>query len=251
MSVLGLRHIIRHALREDVSSSDVLDAIENKYYVKIRYDDGMEGTESKGVRTIQPMAVGTTKKGYPVVRAFQLNGSSRRGAPKWKFFRLDRITTWRPLRGKRFMTVPDPSYGQYNYDGDKTMGTFQANAQFDMEMSPLDTARAERQTQMNAPKASVKKNATGPLIPATQQWKRNVYTSQPNSAKYAQAARNIDATSDEFNRLDDDIWARAEAEKQAQDAARMSQVQRGPLDDYETDEVDYDENDFYNNNKRR
>ena len=89
---LTLYDIVKNLLKEDVSSDEVLDAIRGKYHVRIKYDDGMEdnGGNPKGSRVIQPMALGTTKKGYPVVRAFQVSGNSRRGAPKWKFFRIDK-----------------------------------------------------------------------------------------------------------------------------------------------------------------
>ena len=102
MISLKLCDIVKNLLKEDVSSDEVLDAIRNKYHVRISYDDDMpdNGGNPKGSRVIQPMAIGTTKKGYPVVRAFQVSGNSRRGAPQWKFFRLDRVTSWSPMRYK-------------------------------------------------------------------------------------------------------------------------------------------------------
>ena len=93
MISLKLCDIVKKLLKEGLSSDEVLDAIRNKYYVRISYDDDMpsNGGNPKGSRVIQPMAIGTTKKGYPVIRAFQVSGNSRRGAPKWKFFRLNRV----------------------------------------------------------------------------------------------------------------------------------------------------------------
>ena len=60
---LTLYDIIKHLLNEGVSTEDVMDAIENHNYVKIKYDDEQEGDEGnpRGVRLIQPVAVGTTK----------------------------------------------------------------------------------------------------------------------------------------------------------------------------------------------
>jgi hypothetical protein len=180
------------------------------------------------------MALGRTKKGFPVVRAFQVSGNSRRGAPKWKFFRLDRITSWRPMKNKKFFAPPSDVYGEYNRFGDRTMGEFIDNAKFGDMSDPLERARAERQNVAQTPKVSTK-NTTGPIT-ANQQWKRNVYSSQPNSQKYAQYARNIDDTANDFNRFDNDIWAQAEAEKQQQDNAAMQnsvmkpqQTQQGPI----------------------
>lgn len=245
---LTLENIIKSLINEDVSSNEVLDAINQKYFVRIKYDDEKKGGgvgNPKGSRVIQPMAIGTTKKGYPVVRAFQLDGNSRKGAPNWKFFRLDRIVSWKPMPNKHFSAPPDPSYGEYNTVGDKTMGTFFDNAKFDNFISPLDLVRNQR----NTPKISAK-NVQGP-IQADKQWKRNVYTSQPNSKKYAQYARNIDDTSNEIDRFNDDIWSAAERERDMQN-------QQGPItqsydnNEYDIDDVDYNEDEFtQNKNKKR
>ena len=95
----SLKDRIKPFLNEAIDSNSVLQAIRGKQKVRIKYDDTKEdnGSGAKGSRVILPMAIGTTKKGYPVVRAFQQGGGSRRGVPKWKFFRLDRITSWRPF----------------------------------------------------------------------------------------------------------------------------------------------------------
>lgn len=242
---LMLHSIIGHLLNEGTSSEEVLDAINGKYYVRINYDDGKEdnGGNSKGVRVIQPVAVGTTKKGHPVVRAFQLNGNSRRGAPKWKFFRLDRIVSWRPMRNKRFFAPPDESFGKYNTVGDKTMGVFIDNAKFgDME-DPLERARAERMSTAMAPKVSTK-NVSGPIT-ANQQWKKNVYTSQPNSKKYGSIARNVDDSGAKNN----DYWADYERALQQMENERSKNSY--DEDYYDVDDVDFDENNFIDNKNKR
>lgn len=237
--MLGLRKMIQSLIGESITTDQALDAIRNKYYVRIRYNDEQEAPH-EGTRVIMPVAVGTTKKGYPVVRAFQTQGDTRRGAPKWKFFRLDRISAWTPFKNKQFTIAPD----LYNYDGDRSMKTFIDNAKFDdREMSPLERTRAEFQTRMNAPKSKIA-GANG-QVGAAQQWKKNVYTSQPNSRKYAQYAKNIDDTSGEANRFDDDIWSRAEAERDAQTA-------KASYDDYDVDYIDYEPDDYgYPNTNRR
>ena len=237
--MLGLRKMIKSLIGESITTDQALDAIRNRYYVRIRYNDEQEAPH-EGTRVIMPVAVGTTKKGYPVVRAFQTQGDTRRGAPKWKFFRLDRISAWTPFKNKQFTIAPD----LYNYDGDRSMKTFIDNAKFDdREMSPLERTRAEFQTRMNAPKSSIA-GANG-QVGATQQWKKNVYTSQPNSRKYAQYAKNIDDTSGETNRFDDDIWSRAEAERDAQTA-------KASYDDYDVDYTDFEPDDYgYPNTNRR
>ena len=249
---LTLYDIIKHLLNEGVSTEDVMDAIENHNYVKIKYDDEQEGDEGnpRGVRLIQPVAVGTTKKGNTVVRAFHTShGHSRRGAPKWKFFLLDRIVSWAPQE-ERFNLPPDSAYGEYNRNGDRSMSSMYKNAQFDDMEDTLARVRDERTSSSLAPKVSVKKKTQGPTG-AAQQWKKNVFTSQPNSKKYASYAKNIKDTESDIDRFNDDIWAKAQAEADAQNAMqnqvpKPNNVQQGPIlgRDYEEDEVDYDENNF-------
>ena len=259
---LTLENIIKSILNEEVTSDKVLDSIRNKYYVRIKYDDGQDGIGAgnpRGSRVIQPMAIGTTKSGRPVVRAFQVSGNSRRGAPKWKFFRLDRITSWNPMPNKHFNTPPNDAYGEYNKVGDKTMGEFFDNAKFDDFSSPLDREKEKR----NAPKISTK-NVQGPVA-ADKQWKKNVYTSQPKSQKYAQYAKNIEDTSNEIDRFNDDVWAAAERERNLQNnnnnsQTRVNQNQQGPIsqngydnnkNDYDVEDVDFNENEFFNNRRNR
>lgn len=234
-------------LNEEVAFNAVLDAIQNKYQVRIRYDDGQgDGAGNpKGSRVIKPFAIGTTKKGYPVVRAFQEGGGSRRGAPKWKFFRLDRIVSWIPMKNKKFFEAPPSSFGEYNLTGDKTMGTFYDNAKLDNFISPLDRQRMQFQNDV---KVGQQQNATkGPVGQprVTQQWKKNVYTSQPNSRKYDMIRQNIENTP----KKGEDFWRLFDLD----DAERtLTEPQKGPVMDkgYDSDEVDFDENDFLNNNRR-
>lgn len=254
MISLKLYDIVKNLLKEDVSSDEVLDAIRGKYHVRIKYDDGKPNNfgNPKGSRVIQPMALGTTKKGYPVVRAFQVSGNSRRGAPRWKFFRLDRVTSWHPMKNKKFFTAPDETYGEYNRIGDRSMRSFVDNAKFGDMDSPLERARAERQKVLNAPKVSTK-NASGP-IPIYQQRKNNVFTSQPNSRRYTQYAQNVERDGNK----NDDYWG--DYEKALQQVNAQDQVEKpvkGPItnsyddDFYEVNDVDFDENNFIKNKNKR
>lgn len=240
---ITLRDRIKPFLNEEIDSDSVLQSIRNKNKVRIKYDDQMEdnGGNSKGSRVIMPMAIGTTKKGYPVVRAWQEGGGSRRGIPKWKFFRLDRITSWQPLKNKKFYEAPNG----YNPNGDRTMGTFIDNAKFDDFISPLEREKMRYQNDVKV--GQQKNNQQGPIQQPriTQQWKKNVYTSQPNSKKYDMIRKNIDATPNK----DDDFWKLFDLNDAEQ---TMAQNQQGPINNnsYDSDEVDFDENDYINNNKR-
>lgn len=250
---LTLKDILQDLLTESVSQDAVLDAIRNKYHVRIRYDD--EGPDSKGSpkasRVIQPMAFGKTKKGNLVVRAFQVGGGSRRGAPNWKFFLLDRITSWRPMKKKKFLTPPDTSYGEYNAKGDRSMGEFIDNSKFGDDLSPLEKERLRTAQIGNAPKISAK-NTSGPIA-ANQQMKKNIYTSQPNSKRYAMYRKNVADTKDEIDRFSDDVWDKAEAEKNLQNSVPKPQPndRSSNDDDYDVYDVDFDDNDFIPNNNRR
>ena len=243
MKKITLRDRIKPFLNEEIDSDSVLNAIRNKNKVRIKYDDQMEdnGGNSKGTRVIMPMAIGTTKKGYPVVRAWQEGGGSRRGVPKWKFFRLDRITSWQPFKNKKFYEAPNG----YNPNGDRTMGTFIDNAKFDDFISPLEREKMRYQNDVKG--GQQKTNQQGPIQQPriTQQWKKNVYTSQPNSKKYGMIRKNVDATP----KKDDDFWKLFDLNDAEQ---TMTQNQQGPINNnsYDSDEVDFDENDYINNNKR-
>lgn len=241
---ITLRDRIKPFLNEEIDSDSVLQSIRNKNKVRIKYDDKMEdnGGNSKGTRVIMPMAIGTTKKGYPVVRAWQEGGGSRRGVPKWKFFRLDRITSWQPLKNKKFFQAPNG----YNPNGDKTMGTFIDNAKFNDFISPLERERMRYQNDVKV--GQQKTNQQGPIQQprVTQQWKKNAYTSQPNSKKYDMIRKNIDATP----KKDDDFWKLFDLNDAEQ--TMTQQNPQGPVNTngYDSDEVDFDENDYINNNRR-
>lgn len=231
-------------LNESVDFNDVLRAIHDKKYVEMYYDDGKPGVEGnpKGRRIIMPLAVGLTKAGNPVVRGYQVNGgNSRTGSPDYVFCRLDRVVSWREMN-KTFAAPPDD---RYNYNGDRTMSRMDANADFNFNtQGELDAARLGN--LVNAPKVSTK-NSKGP-VSAAQQWKRNVYTSQPNSKKYDMIRKNIENTPEKG----DDFWRLFDLN----DAENvMTQNQQGPIndngyDDFDEDVFDYDENDYINNNRR-
>ena len=234
---------LKGLLNESVDFDDVLRAIRGKKYVELYYDDGKLGVEGnpKGRRIIMPLAVGLTKAGNPVVRGYQVNGgNSRTGAPDYVFCRLDRVVSWREMN-KAFDAPPDD---RYNYNGDRTMSRMDANADFNFDTKgDLEVGRMKNAA--NAPKVSVK-NAQGP-VGAAQQWKRNVYTSQPNSKKYDMIRQNVENTPEKG----EDFWKLFDLN----DAENvMTQNKQGPIDDDGYDEFDednFDENDYINNNYRR
>ena len=114
--------IVREVLKEGVDVKSINDSIDNTYSVVINYK-GEEGTHT-GKRVIQPVAYGTTQKGFPAIRAFQPNGDTSSRVPSWKLFRLDRIQSWEPHPDQVFDEPPgfeSQMLGQFNPNGDDSM----------------------------------------------------------------------------------------------------------------------------------
>lgn len=233
---LNLYEILQKVLNESVGSKEVSNAITNHNFVEITYVD--EDSNAPGTRLIQPYAYGVSKANNDLLRAFQVQGDTLRGEPHWKTFRLDRITSWKPR--KQTFNMPPPMQGykteDYNENGDRTMARVYIQAKFDNLNDTLSAAKAKTDYLKSAPKIS-SKNSQGPVPNASQQWKKNVFTSQPNSKKYAQYAKNINDTENEINRFDDNIWDKAEAERQQQQNTMLQnsvkqpqQSQQGPID---------------------
>lgn len=113
-------------LLEDVSVNNIMNAINGMHPVWITYNDE-KGGGGKNRRLIYPVAYGKTTAGNPVIRAFQPQGSSKRGLttppndrelPKWKFFRTDRIKFWRTVNSRIYN---ENDLVGFNEDGDKSM----------------------------------------------------------------------------------------------------------------------------------
>ncbi len=121
-----LTEIFQEIITEEARVVDVVDAIKKRYEAKITYkaDNDPKGT---GSRIIQPVAYGITKAGNPVIRAFEPYGDTKTKTPAWKFFRLDRITSWKPLRQNKFSEPPEDQWlkagadGKFNEAGDNSM----------------------------------------------------------------------------------------------------------------------------------
>ncbi len=243
---LNLCEILQKVLAESVGSNEVVDAIRNHNYVEITYVD--EKSNAPGKRLIQPYAYGVSRANNDLLRAFQVNGDTLRGQPHWKTFRLDRIKSWN-ARNQTF-NMPPPMQGynteDYNENGDMSMAKVYFQAHFNGLDDTLSFVRAQRNFVKNAPKIS-NKNSQGPVPYASQQRKKNVFTSQPNSKKYSQYAKNITDTENDLNRFDDDIWAKAEAEKEQQNNIMLqnsvkqpSQNQQGPINTKNNDKKEND-----------
>lgn len=134
----------------------VSDAIDNKYYVRIRYDDEQEDSfRFTKSRLIVPFALGR-KNGKLLLRAFPIQGSTRRGLGKWKTYRVDRITSWGPMRRKHFNLEPrDLGYDTqaYNPTSDGSMDSIITQVDFSRTepLTDLEKMQMLHQNRMNGP----------------------------------------------------------------------------------------------------
>jgi len=127
---MKLYNSLKSLIVEVAAISSVVDAIKKKRKVVIYYDGDEPG--GKGLRMIEPVCFGYSKKGNPVLRAWDLEGSSHRSyigekpLPSWRLFRIDKILVFRPT----LETFNDPR-PNYNPTGDKSMSRVIINANFD------------------------------------------------------------------------------------------------------------------------
>jgi predicted DNA-binding transcriptional regulator YafY len=119
----------KNLLKEVASIDSIVDAIKKKQRVIVYYDGDEPG--GKGLRIVEPVCYGYSKAGNPVLRAWDLEGSSHRAylgkkpLPSWRLFRVDKIITFKPTA--ETFNEPRPNY---NPSGDKSMTRVIINATF-------------------------------------------------------------------------------------------------------------------------
>ena len=153
--------ILTDLLTENVEVGKVNDAINKTYEVKINYVSDDDNTGS-GERIIQPVAYGLTKKGNPVIRAFQPQGDTKTKVPSWKFFRLDRIQSWKPMYRNTFDEPPGMygADGTYNPNGDGSMSAVYNQAVFGNPLKQQTRKTQVVPVQQQQPKQTA---TTGPV----------------------------------------------------------------------------------------
>lgn len=123
---------LKHIINEIASINDLQDSIKKKKLVIIYYDGKDNG--GKGLRTIEPVCLGYSKKGNLVLRAWEREGASysekneNNILPGWRLFRLDKIFTLSPTMDNFYEMRP-----YYNPNGDKSMTRVLVNAKFNNE----------------------------------------------------------------------------------------------------------------------
>jgi predicted DNA-binding transcriptional regulator YafY len=129
---MKLYNAVKSLILEVASIDSVIKAIKHKQKIIIYYDGDEPG--GKGLRVIEPVAYGYSKKGNPVLRAWDREGASHRAylgkkpLPSWRFFRVDKMEFIRPTQ--EIFNTPRPGY---NPTGDKSMERMIINAVFGNE----------------------------------------------------------------------------------------------------------------------
>lgn len=127
---MKLYNIAKSLILEVASIDSIVDAIKKKDKIIIYYDGDEPG--GRGLREIEPVCFGYSKADNPVLRAWDLEGSSHTGykgeqpLPGWRLFRVDKILSFRPS-GEKFNDIRPG----YNLAGDKGMINVIINAKFD------------------------------------------------------------------------------------------------------------------------
>ena len=126
---MKLYNTLNNLILEVASKDQIFDAIKNRKVCVIYYNGDEPG--GLGLRVIEPVAFGLSKKGNSVLRAWDKEGSSHRAylgkkpLPSWRFFRVDKIQFKRPTQETFETARPN-----YNPNGDKSMERVFINAVF-------------------------------------------------------------------------------------------------------------------------
>ena len=92
---MKLFSVFKEIILETASIDAVQDAIKKRQVVIIYYDGDEPG--GKGLRQIEPVCLGRSKRNNLVLRAWDEEGASHRGLlgtrpmPGWRLFKLDKI----------------------------------------------------------------------------------------------------------------------------------------------------------------
>ena len=109
--------IISHS---SVATGDkFLDAIKNKQWIQISYDD-TEEPKHTGYRQCIVVAYGTTSRGNVGIRCYQQFGDTRTISPDYKIFLLKRLKAFKPMNNVAPWT-DDILDGRYHSGGDKNL----------------------------------------------------------------------------------------------------------------------------------
>jgi hypothetical protein len=112
---MKLYNIVNSLILESVSRNQIVDVMDNRRLVSLRYDDE-EDPGGKGQRWVEVYCYGVSKAGNDVIRVYQIGGDTKTIQPGWKLFRVDRMLDFQKLGGK--FNEPRPLF---NPNGDRSM----------------------------------------------------------------------------------------------------------------------------------
>lgn len=117
---MKLLESLKSVLLQEIASQDELkNAIRNKDVIIINYQGDLPGGD--GIREIEPVCLGVTKRGNVAIRAWQREGSSHtqttgeQEIPGWRIYLVNKILSSN-LTGEKF-NEPRPGF---NPNGDKS-----------------------------------------------------------------------------------------------------------------------------------
>ena len=132
--------LLKKKVKLAVSSDKVSKSIKDRQRVIMYYNGPDEG--GKGLREVEPVCLGVSRAGNPVVRAWEIRGASASASrgelplPSWRLFRLDRITTYALTND--FYNIPRPDF---NFVGDRSMSSVQLVAEFNDVLTIIDVEK--------------------------------------------------------------------------------------------------------------
>ena len=127
---MRLLESLKSLITEAASIDDIKKSIEQKQVCSIYYEGDEPG--GRGLREIEPVALGRSKAGNLVLRGWDRTGASHTAykgeqpLPSWRLFRVDKITMLKPTRENFTQAQPG-----YNFNGDKSMTQVIVIAKFD------------------------------------------------------------------------------------------------------------------------
>jgi predicted DNA-binding transcriptional regulator YafY len=127
---MKLLNSVKDIIVETRSLSDLVDAVKKRKRLIIYYDGDEPG--GRGLREIEPVCIGHSKRNNKVLRAWDSEGSSHTAykgeqpLPGWRLFRIDKILSVKPTG--EIYNEPRPNY---NLNGDRSMISIIINAKFD------------------------------------------------------------------------------------------------------------------------
>ena len=142
---MKLTESLRGLILEIASVESVQNAINRRQVVSMNYDGNPDG--GQGFRALEPVALGRSKRGNLVMRAWDREGASHTAKtgeqplPGRRMFRLDKIFSFKPT-GEVY-NEPHPGY---NFNGDKSMVSIITIAKFDDNLAQTTPPSTPQQT---------------------------------------------------------------------------------------------------------